>query len=238
MKNSCCRVCYVLTLLVANCFVASAREFTDIQGRKLEGELVSVKGPDVVIKRSADSKLFTLPVSQFSKEDQKLMADFAVAKIKFTFDVKLTQEKLGVSKSKEDSITSTQERWAYKVDVTNRSSADATDLHVDYWLFLKADDGKIKTGPRVQQASTATVGDLKRNNTRQFQTKPVVLSKSQLDGGFYFTDGTKNKARDTLGGVAMRFFQGDKEVFSWATDPELLKMASGKHGAEEIEAAQ
>ena len=236
MKTPCYSPRCVLVLCLIGSLCSYGREFTDIQGRKLEGELVSVKGPQAVIKRTSDSKLFTMPVSQFSPEDKKVMADFAIANTKYSFDVKLVKEKLGTSKVKEFDVKSTAEQWAYKVDVSNRSSSDAADLRVDYWLFRKADDGKVKAGPRVQQAGSMKLGDLRLGASHQFQTKPVVLTKHELDGGFYYPDGTKNKSRDTIGGVAMRFFVGQREVFSWSTDASLLKMASWK--AESPEDAQ
>ena len=209
---------------------ARGREFTDVQGRKLEGELVSVAGAQATIRRGADAKVFTVMISQFSPEDQKFMTDFGASLAHYVFDVKLVKDRKGTTKNKQNNVTFSAEQWVYKVALTNKSTADADDLTVDYWLFLKADDGKIKAGPRVQQTGTSKIGALKRSGVFQFETKPVMLSKQQLDGGFYYEDGTKNKARDTLGGVAMRFFQGGKEVYAWATEPDLLKSASGRAG--------
>jgi len=174
--------------------------------------------------------VFTVMISQFSPEDQKFMTDFGATQTRYVFDVKLVKDRQGTTKTKQDSVTFSAEQWVYKVALTNKSTADADDLTVDYWLFLKSDDGKIKSGPRVQQTGTSKIGALKRAGLFQFQTKPVTLSKQQLDGDFYYPDGTKNKARDTLGGVAMRFFRGGKEVYAWATEPDLLKSASGRAG--------
>ncbi len=212
---------------------ASAREFTDVQGRKLEGELISVSGPQAVIKRAADGQTFTVMTSQFSPEDQRFMDEFSVSQMRYVFEVKLAKDKLGATKTKQNNVTYSAEQWAYKVAVTNRSTVDIDNLRVDYWLFLKADDGKIKAGPRVQQSGNVSMkGLLKRAGVYQFQTKTLTLSRQELDGGFYFADGTKNKARDSVGGVALRFFKGNKEVFAWATDPDLLKSANGRTSSE------
>ncbi|MDB6119257.1 MAG: hypothetical protein JWO08_3038, partial [Verrucomicrobiaceae bacterium] len=230
---------WCFSLIVLFSLDAAAREFTDVQGRKLEGELVSVSGPQAVIKRTADGQAFTVMASQFSADDQKFMQEFGAAQARYVFEVKLVKDKLGATKTKQNNVTYTSEEWAYKVALTNRSTLDAEDLRVDYWLFLKSDDGKIKAGPRVQQSGSTTVKSLKRSGIYQFQTKTLKLSRQELDGGFYFADGTKNKARDSVGGVAMRFFKGDKEVYAWATDPDLLKSASGRTGSESAnEAAQ
>lgn len=226
------KTCELWAACVACCLLcvsaATAREFTDVQGRKLEGELVSVTGAQAVIKRTADGRQFTVMASQFSPEDQKFMAEFAASHMHYEFDVKFVKDKLGTSKSKEYNVTSSAEQWAYKLTVTNKSSGDADNLRMDYWLFLKADDGKIKSGPRIQQAGSINVGLLRHSATGQFQTKPLTVTKHELDGGFYYPDGTKNRSKDMMGGIAVRFFRGNTEVYAWASDPDLLKTARGK----------
>lgn len=66
-----------INLFLALCFVAPglAREFTDATGRKIEAELVSVKGDDVTIKRAGNE--FTLPIAKFSEADQTFIRDWA-----------------------------------------------------------------------------------------------------------------------------------------------------------------
>jgi hypothetical protein len=54
-----------------------AREFTDKTGRKLDAELLSVASPNVTLKRAADGRAITAPISLFSEEDQKFIQDFA-----------------------------------------------------------------------------------------------------------------------------------------------------------------
>jgi hypothetical protein len=49
---------------------AETRTFIDQTGRALEGELVSVSGTMVTIKRISDGQTFTVPATTFSKADQ------------------------------------------------------------------------------------------------------------------------------------------------------------------------
>lgn len=49
---------------------AETRTFIDQTGRGLEGELVSVSGTTVTIKRTSDGQTFTVPATTFSKADQ------------------------------------------------------------------------------------------------------------------------------------------------------------------------
>lgn len=56
----------------------SARSFTDASGKTIEAEFVSLVGETVTVAR--DGKLFTLPLSRFSKADQGFIKEQATAK--------------------------------------------------------------------------------------------------------------------------------------------------------------
>jgi hypothetical protein len=53
---------------------AETRTFIDQSGRALEGELLSVSGANVTIKRASDGQTFTVPATTFSKADQAYIA--------------------------------------------------------------------------------------------------------------------------------------------------------------------
>jgi predicted esterase len=57
------------TLIVLGAETLSAREFTDVKGRKIVAEILSVKGEEVTIRRD-DGKDYTLSVALFSPADQ------------------------------------------------------------------------------------------------------------------------------------------------------------------------
>ena len=61
--------------------------------------------------------------------------------------------------------------------------------------------------------------------SHQFTTDPIVLTKSQLDADRYYTNGTKNKTADSLGGLVVKIFKDDKQVFEFATDADLAAAA-------------
>lgn len=203
------------------------REFTDTQGRKLEGELVSVSGGMATIKRAADGKVFTLPAAQFSDADQKFMGEFAASNVRHSFDVKTAKTRLGKTKSQQGVVTMESEEWAYKITLTNKSSGDLEKLRVDYWIFRRDDDGKNKSAPRVRSSGSAELPSMRRSQTQDFQTKSFVLNKQQLQADFYYPDGTRNTQKDSVGGIALRIFQGDKEIFQYASDNDLLAMTKG-----------
>ncbi|MFZ4764672.1 MAG: hypothetical protein ACOYMN_06925 [Roseimicrobium sp.] len=73
MKTS---LAILLTLLFALSAHSSAetRAFIDQSGRSLEGELISISGEFVTIKRANDGQTFTVKASAFSKADQAYFA--------------------------------------------------------------------------------------------------------------------------------------------------------------------
>lgn len=200
----------------------------DNKGRKLDGELVSISGGQASIKRTSDGQVFTLPVVQFSAADQKFMAQFAASNVHHDFDVKVAKTKLGKSKTQQGVVTVESEEWAYKVALNNRSSGDLANLRVDYWLFRRDDDGKSKDAPRVRQSGSTQIESIRRSASHEFQTKTFVLNKEQLRGDFYFADGSRNTRKDSAGGLALRIFQGTREIFKYATDEDLLALAQGR----------
>lgn len=53
--------------------IAEARTWTDVTGRTLEAEFLDFKNGNVMIKRLSDGRIFELPFSKFSQEDQSFV---------------------------------------------------------------------------------------------------------------------------------------------------------------------
>ncbi|MBE7493955.1 MAG: hypothetical protein HS117_03320 [Verrucomicrobiaceae bacterium] len=206
-----------------------AREFTDLQGRKIEAEIISATATQATLKRAADNRLINVPVTAFSDADQKFIQDFALANQKYSFEVAYTKKKLDAAKQRSGPETFITERWAYRIDLKNRVPADLADLRVDYWLFMKGDEGKGKGSARVQSSGSQKLALVKGSTTTSFETSPIELSKTKLDGGYYYTDGSRQNYGDAVGGIAIRVFdKNDKEVFKYATKDDLFAAAVGR----------
>lgn len=156
-----------------------------------------------------------------------MFAEFARTNVRYAFDVKYSRTKLGKTKSRQGVMQYETEEWAYKVQLINKSSADAAEVKLNYWIFRRDDDGKNKGAPRVQKGGSVAVPVIRRGATHEFQTESVTLNKSQLDADFYNPDGSRNKASDSVGGFALRVMQGDREIYHYATKDDLLPLAQG-----------
>lgn len=226
----------IFALLVTALSAASClgREFTDVQGRKLEAEIVMSDGTQVTLKRAADGRQFTVPVTTFSATDQDFIKAYAAENVTYNFEVKNSRERTGKSSSKFNNVETEQEEWIYKIDLRNISRASAEKVTVSYWVFVRADDGgKTKAAPRLVAADSIKEVTIDKAAQYQLSTKPVILTKTRLDGNYYYTDGTKNKSADSLGGFVVAIMKGEKRIFEYATSPDLTAAAKGTPKAAE-----
>ena len=215
-----------------------AREFTDVQGRKLAGELVGVDAGKATLKLTAGG-LVAVELSKFSAADQVYMQEWAAQNVKYNFEVKLAREKQGAAKKKlEDSplggivssvLKEQEEKWAYKVSLRNLARADATGIVAKYWIFRREDTGKAVTAPALEVSGSKPVPDMKKGASVDLITDPVTLNKTQLQGGFAYVDGSRNSTSDKMGGLVLRLFKENTQIFEYATDEKLK--AAAKDGA-------
>lgn len=219
----------VCLCLIAAASVAQAREFTDLQGRKLDAELISVAAGQASLKRLADGRVFTVAVASFSQADQKFMNEFAAANLSYSFDINYTKKKLDSVTRRGVGEVYTTESWSYKVEMRNRQPLALQNLRVDYWLFRKEDDGRGKGAARVAASGSHKIESMKGSAAYAFDTLPMDLNKTKLEGNYIYIDGTRPRSADVMGGIVIRVFDpNNKEVFKYATEEGLYAAATGK----------
>ncbi len=221
-------------LIVSLCLLAvvpvlSAHEFTDLQGRKLDAEILAAAGGQVMLKRTADGRTFNVAASTFIAADQKIISDWADANTKYSFDVTYTKKKVNQTRTKRGAVTHIEETWIYKINIRNRQPTAIGDLRVDYWCFRREDSGKGKGSARIETSGSSKVDSVVGSGTATVDTKEIILNKQELDGGFYFVNGDSALQSDGMGGFALRVFdKNGREVYNWATKDDLLVAAVGK----------
>jgi len=211
------------------CADSLAREFTDLQGRKLDAEITAAGSGQVSLKRVLDGRVFTVPVTTFSPDDQKFIEQWALENRSYSFELRYEKKKGETTKQKLSDELRTTELWSYKIELRNKLPTEVTNLRVDYWLFKKEDQGKGKGASRVATSGSHTIETIKGSVAHSFETLPVELYKSQLVGNVIYIDGTRARIADAMGGVVVRVFDPkNREVFAYASDDELLPAAVGK----------
>jgi hypothetical protein len=206
-----------------------AHEFTDLQGRKLEAEIVAAASGQVMLKREADGRAFNVAANSFSVADQKFISEWADANTKYSFDVTYTKKKLNQTRTKRGAVTLEEETWIYKVNIKNRQPTAVGDLRVDYWCFRREDGGKGKGTARIETSGSSKVESVVGSGTTTLDTKEIILHKQELAGGYYWANGDSAIQSDGMGGLALRIFdKKGREVYSWATKDDLLAAAVGR----------
>jgi len=220
---------------------AFSREFTDTKGRKLDGEIVSVDAGQATLKL-ANGGLVPIAITTFAAADQKYIQEWAAQNVKYNFEVKVGREKVGAAKKKVDDsalgglvsavLKEQEEKWVYKLSLRNLARSDATGLVAKYWIFRREDTGKAIAAPMPEVSGSKPVADAKKGAVVELVTDPVTLTKTQLQGGLAYADGTRINTSDKMGGVVLRLFKEDRLVFEFATDEKLKAAAKDEVGAE------
>ncbi|WP_397379262.1 hypothetical protein [Prosthecobacter sp.] len=221
-------------ILASLCLLAvvpalSAHEFTDLQGRKLDAEIVAASGGQVMLKRTADGRTFNVAANSFIPADQKIISDWADANTKYSFDVTYTKKKLNQTRTKRGAVTLEEETWIYKINIRNRLPTAIGDLRVDYWCFRREDSGKGKGAARIETSGSSKVESVVGSGAATVDTTEIILHKEELAGGFYWANGDSAIKSDGMGGLAIRIFdKNGREVYKWATKDDLFAAAVGK----------
>lgn len=215
--------------LIAAAMPLSAHEFTDLQGRKLEAEIVSAAAGQVTLKRAADGRVFAVPATTFTAADQQFITEWADDNTKYSFEVTYTKKKLNQTRRKEGPVTIEDETWIYKINIKNRQPITVGDLRVDYWCFRREDSGKGKGSARIETSGSSKLAAVAGSGTATLDTTEIILHKQELGGGYYWANGDSAIQSDGMGGLVVRIFdRKGREVYQWATKEDLMAAAVGK----------
>ncbi len=200
----------------------TGREFTDNQGRKVEGTVTAFVAGSVSLKREEDGRVFQFPMKLLSEADQKYVTEWILSNKKFDFDVKTTRKKLGSQKSSSGATEITREKWAYTFEMKNVSGVDCPAAEVSYWVFGRNDQGSGVGRPRLEARGNEKVEAVGNLRTTSITTNPIELTKTQLAAGYYYTDGTRPRTADRMGGIAIKVKAMGKEIFAYESEDGLL----------------
>lgn len=218
MKSYAPAFLFVLVVMTA---ALPAREFTDLQGRKIDAEIISATNEQVTLKRTADGRALTANVSIFSAEDQNFIREYAAANVKYSFEVRHTKKKKDESKVDQGGVQGTLENWYYLLTFRNLSVVDAEGVTVNYAIYMKEAAENGRTPPREVASGTEKLETVRKNATGMIETKTVPIVRVRPKAGYVFRSGEGGKS-DQLAGFALKFMKDGKEIFSYATNPDFI----------------
>jgi hypothetical protein len=119
-----------------------------------------------------------------------------------------------------------KEHWVYEVTIENRTFKELDGLELKYVIFYKQEKFGSKEPAAVKrQNGSVSVGALKAHEKKSVTTSSVELNKATLSGDYYFPEGGKAHAQDSLGGLWVRLFQNGQQVAEYANPSTLTKEA-------------
>lgn len=211
------RTTCALLLISLNAAWAEVRTFTSPDGRTLQAEITAAT-PDRVSLKTAAGQPLVVPIDKFIPADQAHIAEWRKAnpaQIKYRFVADYTKSKAGSSKMKSNNETITTEQWECNMKITNQSGQTLEGVTVDYVIYFD----NLERGNKVtrSKAGKADIGTMKSLQQIVVKTTPVELHSVQLEGGYYYTDGTRARQKETLNGMIIHVNHDGKKVFTWTS---------------------
>lgn len=210
-------LCFSLSFLACQALQAEPRTFTSPDGRTLQAEIISATPDRVTLKTSAGQTLVA-PVDKFIPADQENIAAWRKANpaaINYRFVADYTKSKEGSSKTKQNNTFITTERWLCNLKLINQSGQTLEDVSADYRIFFD----QLERGEKITRSKTGKVdlGTLKSLQQVVVKTDTVELQSIELEGGYYFTDGSRSRQKEGIKGVLIDIRHAGKKVFTWAS---------------------
>ncbi len=132
----------MLTMVVAG--PLAAREFTDVEGRTLEAELVGVQGDNARLELP-NGRTVAVPLARLSEPDREFVERWRAANPDLRLQISSTKER----KDRTGDSARTRERWVYRITVTNRSQETVpAGLKVRYGQFVDFNDRMARASER------------------------------------------------------------------------------------------
>jgi hypothetical protein len=214
----------VAVLLAAPVLASDTREFTGTNGQKIQAKLVGHKAGKITLER-ADGKRFEAAPSVFQVDDQVFIQEWMRTHpetVSYRFNVSATREKVDGSFTNLSYKRVKNERWAYRLKISNLSPDTLTGLTVRYKLLhTNRADGEFSTGSEaptveVAEGETKLPAELPFNRALEFLTVPVELD-------FVDYAGTGSRYKDELFGCLIRILDaGGATVMDWTSPgPEM-----------------
>jgi hypothetical protein len=148
------------------------------------------------------------------------------------YDVQISASprKLDEQKNRQGgNVTVTTREIVYKVTLENRSFKNLPQLQVKYMIFY-ADPKPANNEKPVEayQTGSETLADLASHRSATFETKPLKLTKEELDAGWYWVGSGKSRLKDRVTGVWIRAYSNGNIVGEYSNPTTVSKKREWK----------
>lgn len=127
-------------------------------------------------------------------------------------------------KASEGEANRTKEHWVYQITIENKGFHDLTGLQAEYVIFYSHEELGKKAGAKSKRKTGSfSIPTLKSREKRTFKTDAVQLSKANLVGDYFYSDGAKISVQDALVGVVLHVKQNGQSFAQFANPSNLSK---------------
>lgn len=222
-----------LAVLSVGMAQAEPRTFTSPDGRTIQGEISSAT-PDRVTLKLVNGQTIVAEVGRFVQADQDHIAAWRKAnpvQTKYRFTADYTKSKSSSSKQNAGSETITTEMWDCNMKLVNQSGQTLEGVTVEYVIYLD----RFSQGNKIitSQTGKADIGTMKHLQQLVVKTDAVRLMGYELQGGYYYPDGTRPRGKEGIRGMTINIKHAGNVVFGWSSNnvPKGGATAEGTTGS-------
>ena len=127
-------------------------------------------------------------------------------------------------------VAGTTEDCVYKIILTNNSFKDAPAMVVKYMVFVERQSTGQKQGAEHidKLKGTKSVEPIKSHQKAFVETDSFAMKEAKLAPGWYYPNGGKLAARDSIKGVWVRVYQDNKVVAEYVNPSIISKREQWK----------
>ncbi|MCB1229371.1 MAG: hypothetical protein KDN19_03850 [Verrucomicrobiae bacterium] len=213
------------------------REFSNSDGKTIKARLVAATDQTAKLQLEGGREI-EAGVTYFSEADQKYIAEWRKLnkpEIDYKFEIDYNKKRKDRETHKEGQVEVTYETWYYEVEVENLSGTDLDGLEMQYKIYKTANadandaryraEGLEREGPFLVRKGKVELKPLPYLKSASAETETIPISKSQLDGGFYYVNGDKSNKKDDIDGFWVKIFHQGKEVYEVKSSHSAVKNA-------------
>jgi len=152
--------------------------------------------------------LFTFPLMTFAED----------------FQISVERKKTFMPEKGEKGVERSIHRWRGEIKIENKMKTPSSELVAKYIVFVNRQTlGQKARGDTFEQVKgAATVPAINKMEATSVVTEEVTLHRAHVSPGFHLTKGGQAITNDSITGVWVKLFSGEKEVAE-STNPPSLK---------------
>jgi hypothetical protein len=186
-------------------------------GRYLDGQLVSIAGNIVTVKRLADERHFEIPLDSLDEvSTRRVTAWMEQDPDAVDFSIGITAKKRQAESNTFESLGRVLKtsRWVYDVSITNQSRNELSDAEVEYRIIFNDEVEFVKTamypgkGANQQDGQAVKLPPMAFNGRAEFSTPPIEMHTYE----YVPLRGEKEYFRDQVVGIWVRVLRQGKVI--------------------------